>query len=376
MSARTRSRSTLVAVALIAAVTGSALLTGCGPDTPGTAVAAPGAGSPGQSSGPGNVASAAPISAGGSSAAPTGGARPGASAKPTGSARPTSPTSPAGPSGTVAAPSLNGTAHTGLTISNGTNFVVMNGTSVDFGTVVRDLAWSPDGSRAAFIDGSGNLDTSKPDGTGRVTVAVAPSGESWSHPTWQVTASGDANGVPPKNNILFAASKGGVSRLEGVLATAVHGTPAELSLNIEGGEDLPANPTTGNAWPNVGGKVGSAVYANSANGDVYIRDDYLRQQGGVYQQGSEPALSPDQLTIAFVRSVDGHDHLFAGNGVPGQPAKDLTPAATTDYSEPAFSPDGKTIAVRTPQGVATLPVNGSAVPKLISTVAGLPAYRG
>lgn len=375
MSARIRSRSTLAAVALVAAVTGSALLTGCGPDTPVAAPSAPTAAASPSHSGP--AATGEPNGEPSTGAHPTASGRPSSATpsagKPSGSAH---PTASATPSGTAVVPSVNGTAHTGLTISNGTNFVVMNGTSVDFGTVVRDLAWSPNGSRAAFIDGAGNLVTSNPDGTGRITVAVAPSGESWSHPTWQVTLPGDVNGVPVKNSIFFAASKGGVSRLEGVPATAVHGTPAPLDLNTYGGDNLPPNPVTGNDWPNVAGKVGGAVYANSTTGDVYIRDDYLRQQGGVYTQGSQPAMSPDESTVVFVRSVDGHDHLFANTEGPGKPAKDLTPAATTDYTEPAFSPDGRTIAVRTPDGVATLPANGSAVPKLISTTAGLPAYRG
>ncbi|MDH6137279.1 hypothetical protein P3T37_006711 [Kitasatospora sp. MAA4] len=370
MSARIRSRSTLTAVALIAAVTGSALLTGCGPDNPVAAPSAPSAASPNQSAAP---ATGTPTGEGRPSGTPSRGPHPTTSGKPSTSAH---PTASATPSGTAVVPSVNGTAHTALTISNGTNFVVMNGTSVDFGTVVRDLAWSPNGSRAAFIDGAGNLVTSNPDGSGRHTVAIAPSGESWSHPTWQVTQPGDANGVPVKNSIFFAASKDGVSRLEGVPATAVHGTPVPLILATYGGDNLPPNPVTGNDWPNVAGKVGDAVYANSTTGDVYIRDDYLRQQGGVYTQGSQPAMSPDERTVVFVRSVDGHDHLFANTEGPGKPAKDLTPAATTDYTEPAFSPDGKTIAVRTPDGVATLPADGSAAPKLISTTAGLPAYRG
>src|SRR5207248_2008147 len=36
----------------------------------------------------------------------------------------------------------------GLTISDGTRHVVVNGKSIDFGTIVRDLAWNPSGSKA------------------------------------------------------------------------------------------------------------------------------------------------------------------------------------------------------------------------------------
>ncbi len=341
MSAQTRSR-TAAAIALAAVTTGAALLTGCGPTTAGSAAASP------------------TITLTGTPKA--------------GSAVPVGATTPSAAASSAAAPAKNGTANSRLTISDGSSHVLMNGTSVDFGTVVRDLAWSPDGSKAAFIDGAGNLDISGPDGSGRVRVAKAPGGQAWSHPTWQVTGVDPVNHVPTKNSIFFAASQGGVSRLEKVSATAVDGTPQVLELLQEGGGENPAAlPQTGNTWPNGAGTHGSAVYANS-NGNVYIRDEYLRQGGSVLAPGSQPAMAPDEATIVFVRSVDGHDHIFRTNS--DRTATDLTPHATTDYTEPAFSPDGKTLAVRTPDGVATLPADGSAAPVVVSTYPGLPAYRG
>ncbi|MFC9325157.1 hypothetical protein [Kitasatospora sp. NPDC057015] len=340
MSVRTRLR-TVAAVALTTALTASAaaLLTGCGPEN-----------------------------AGGPSAAPP------ATAAATG-APPTPTAGGPGTGGTPTAPALNGTEGNHLTISNGTDHVLMNGTSVDFGTVVRDLAWSPDGTRAAFVDGAGNLMVANPDGSGRVLVARAPSGETWSHPTWQVSSVlPDMTALPPKNNIFFAAAKGGVSRLKGIVATTVDGTPEVLRLGVEEGPENKPLPQTGNTWPSAAGKQGTAVYANGTTGQVYIRDDFLRQQGSVLVPGSQPALAPDGEDLVFVRSVAGHDHVFEG-GVAGRPVRDLTPNATTDYTEPAWSPDGKTLAVRAPDGIYTLPVDGSAAPVKISTYPGLPAYR-
>ncbi|GAA0665199.1 hypothetical protein GCM10010193_15810 [Kitasatospora atroaurantiaca] len=343
MSARTR-RTTAAAVALTAAITtgGALLLTGCGPTDSTDTGAAP--------------AGSAPASANRASATPSGATR--ASASPT-----------------ATKPAVNGTANSKLTISNGTNHVLMNGTSVDFGTIVRDLAWSPNGSKAVFINGSGDLVVSNPDGSGRVVVAKNPGGQTWSHPTWQVMAA-DENVPTTKNNIFFAVAQGGTSRLAGVSATDVNGTPQTLRLGTEAGDNVPELPQTGNTWPNSRGSHGTAVYANTTTGDVYIRDDYLRQQGSVITQGSQPALAPNAQEIVFVRSVGGHDHIFEENLLEGRTAKDLTPNATTDYTEPAWSPDGTTLAVRTPDGIATLPADGSAAPTMVSTYPGLPAYRG
>ncbi len=129
-----------------------------------------------------------------------------------------------------AASAATGASRGTLTISNGSKYVLINGHQVNFGVPVRDLAWSPNGAKAAFIDGSGNLDVANPDGSGRVVVAKNPGGQNWSHPTWQVTAKDSQVGLPAKDNLIFAARAGGVSRLKYISAKAVHGTPKTLSL--------------------------------------------------------------------------------------------------------------------------------------------------
>jgi hypothetical protein len=272
---------------------------------------------------------------------------------------------------------LNGTAHNGLTISNGTRWVVMDGKRVDFGTDVRDLAWNPSGTKAAFLDSFGNLDVANPNGSGRVVVVKHVAGQTFSHPTWQVANADRADGVPAKDNLIFVASKGGTTRLETVHATAHDARPALLPLEHYAGPGETANPMTGNAWPNSGGGYGTIVYDNTHTGDVYIRDDYIRQQGGVLVPGSEPSLSPNGEEVVFVRSVGGHDHIFEENLNSSKPvARDLTPHATTNYTEPTFSPNGKSIAFRTPSGIDVMPDEGRGAPVKVSGYTGLPAYRG
>ncbi|MER6073328.1 hypothetical protein ABT187_31690 [Streptomyces sp. NPDC001817] len=265
-------------------------------------------------------------------------------------------------------------SHGTLTVSNGTKYVLIGSHKVNFGVPVRDLAWSPDGRKAAFVDGSGNLDIANPDGSGRVVVAKNPGNQNWSHPTWQVTAKDTQTGIPAKDNLIFAARAGGVSRLKFISAKSVGGTPKTLSLYGDPGPGG-ALPQTGNVWPNAGGHYGTSVYANDHDGAVYIRDDYLRQQGGKLTKGSEPALSPNEEEVVFVRSVAGHDHVLVEDFTHGNHIKDLTPHATTDYTEPAWSPDGKTLAVRTPSGTVTLPTDGTGRPTKVTSTTGLAAYR-
>ncbi|MFB7948193.1 hypothetical protein ACFC6L_25115 [Kitasatospora phosalacinea] len=372
MSAHARLRRSS-AVALVSAITaGSALLlTACDPSADGESAARSvnATATPSRTAG---SSAATPATPAAPAATPSAPASAPASATPSAAA---TTAAPARPSAQPVKAALNLTKGTGLTISNGTRYVVMDGKVVDFGTVVRDLAWSPDGKRAAFVDGNGNLETSDPDGSHRTVVAKAPSGVTWSHPAWQVfTPNADELNtyLKPINNLQFTADDHGTLRILAVPAQG--GTPAPIALGTYSDEDPAPIPLTGNLWPNTAGRIGSSVYANEDDGQVYIRDQYLRQEGMAVAKGSQPDRDDDG-DIVFVRSVAGHSHLFTKGSDYREPERDLTPHATADYTEPAFSPDGKTIAFRAPDGIYTLPAQGGTPTKVSDTV-GLPAYRG
>ncbi|GAB2710544.1 TolB family protein [Kitasatospora kifunensis] len=357
MAARHRRRpASTVALAAALSVGAVMLLSACGPDE---VASTSSAATPTQGASAPAAAPSHPGTASAPSAAPT--------------AKRSTPGAPS--SGASISPDPSGTVHTPLTVSDGSPRVLMNGTAVDFHTPVRDLTWSPDGSKAAFVNGSGSLVVANPDGSGQVTVARNPGGQTWSHPSWQVNPAATADGVPARNNLIFTIDQGGSTHLATVSATASGATPTTLDLSA--GIDDPAVPQSANSWANTAGPHGSTtVYENTGDGKIYIRDDYTREQTRALTAGSQPALAPDASAVVFVRSSGGHDHLFEMSLNQQNPtAKDLTPNATTDYTEPALSPDGKVIAARTPAGIVALPADGSAAPTPAVTAVGLPAYR-
>jgi WD40-like Beta Propeller Repeat len=276
----------------------------------------------------------------------------------------------------AASSAVNGTKGNGLTISNGTPYVVMNGTLVDFHTNVSDLTWNPAGTKAAYIDSYGDLETANANGTGRDIVAIHPAGTAFSRPTWQVTAASDVQTHNPAlDNLVFVATDKDTSRLESITATVHFGKPTVPHLEQYNGE-APL-PQTGNDWPTAGGTSydGVLAYDNIGNGEVYIHDDYLRAQGGAIGKGFQPAVSPNGEEIVFVRSVAGHDHLFVENLDNSGPAEDITPFAKTDYTEPTWSADGSYLAFRTGNGIDFVSRTGGAVSLQESGYTGVPAFR-
>jgi hypothetical protein len=337
-----------------------------------------------------------PVGAGNSSTASGGSGTAGAgtaTGTATGTKVPTSASSSGSAAGTApstAAGGQNGTAGTRLTVSDGSSKILVNGQAVDFGTAVYDQSWSPDGKKVAFIDDHGSLWVANADGTGKTEVAKNTTGEKWTHPAWQVAKADQQDGIPAKNNIFFASTAKHAT-LWGVAATAHDGSPEQLSLAGEFDEHAVVPPQDGNMWPSTAGQYGAAVYEhdNGSSSDVYVRDDYLRQQGGLaLKNASEPAYvlvggsakSDPDPEVVFVREVDGRRHVFltslrtSQNGVAPTP-KDLTPNAPGDCVTPAVSPDGKTVAYSSETGVYLIPADGSGAPKKVTDKPGFPSFR-
>ena len=326
-------------------------------------------------------------SASGSTGAPAAGASSSAVSGASGGTNAGASSSSSGPtSGTSSAAPLNATGGSGLTISDGSAKVLMNGTSVDFGTKVLDPAWSPDGKKVAFIDGGGNLVVANADGTGRTEAAHNPGGVTWSHPTWQTTQADPQDDIPASANIFFASTVGGGTLFE-VPTNAHDAQPKRLSINGMSGQGAVPPSQTGNTWPSAAGHFGGSVYEYDAGDthDVFVRDDFLRQQGGLaIKDAVEPGYvmvggsGQNQGTgeVVFERRVGAHEHVFIeAIGRQNATARDLTPHATTDCTEPAISPDGKTVAFSTSSGVVSVAADGTGNPAFVTHAPGFPAFR-
>jgi dipeptidyl aminopeptidase/acylaminoacyl peptidase len=321
------------------------------------------------------ASSAARITPGQGAASPLGSLSPVPAASP--SRGPAAPPAPSPTASPTASP--NGTLDNSLTISDGSPDVLMNGGTADFGIPVSGLAWSPDGTRAAFVDGNGDLIVAGPDGGARVEVAANPGGQTWSHPTWLTSTDVSREGAGVF--LMFVSTSHGVSVLKEV---PVGSGPAVATLaGLDHGDGDPAVPQTGDLWPSAAQSVAHgtlSVFEHDAGSvsEVYIRDDYLREQCYELFDGAEPAISPDGTDVVFTRSVEGHQHLFLADLNDGDynnvAVTELTPGVTQSETAPAWSPDGKTIAYSTPGGVWKVAADGG-TPMLVSPQPGVPSYR-
>lgn len=293
-----------------------------------------------------------------------------------------------GAAATHAAP--GGPASSPLTISDGTpNIAVVGGQTTRFAGNVTDAAWSPDGSRVAYINGAGQLVTAAANGSDVIALTASPGPKS--HPTWEDGGS----------EIVFAEAGVDRTRLMSVDANGLTmGRPtAETPLaeiqNDVGSDSAPDaafhlwNPTE----PNTPG-VSKLVFQNhDAAGDhVMILDRNMRGPRAVkLVDGSYPSVAPDGHAVAFV-DASGQIETVAlpvtddSHGVP-QPV--LTPVTTgtgTTYSHLTWSPDSTTIAAEgmTPgatragdvaKDVRTVPADGKSAPTVVRGTPGTPSYQ-
>ncbi|GAA1972288.1 hypothetical protein [Catenulispora subtropica] len=279
--------------------------------------------------------------------------------------------SPAAPAPAAATPQY--AAGTPL-LSDGSRIVMIGGTPVTFPTEVSEAAWSPDGSRVAFIDGAGNVATARPDGSSLVVMAKPDQGSKLSTPAWRGGA------------VLYTEQNAAGThfvRQARVAGQLDHSDSQELyTIGPDDVHDI-ADTSNPAGAENVGVEITTTSVLFQTHGakgpEVWFHQEDSTARGGVnpalkLTDGAWPALSTDGK-VAFVGTggqidVLASDSLYTARNA--KPVKIGDGAASVSHL--AWTPDGKKVAYSTADGIMEISVDQPGAAQRLSSKPGVVSF--
>ncbi|NJP30689.1 cell wall-binding repeat-containing protein [Micromonospora thermarum] len=245
-----------------------------------------------------------------------------------------------------------------LTSSDGTHTLV-TGDGVGIGSAdytITDAAWSPDGSRAVFVTGYGDIATIG-DSMEVYPIAEAQTDVTRATPEW----------VGDGSTVVWAAKEAGSPwRIEG-------------SVSAVGFDVVRRSPDDGNHYsePDTNGSSRLVVQRQAADsaGNAVGTPEIGFLDGSTYTRiatdAASPTISADGSKVAFVRG----EQIWVRGTAAGAAEVQVTIGGTAK-ADPVLNADGKTVAFA--QGgttVGTAPTTAGAPVTTIPYLPGVPDYR-
>ena len=260
-------------------------------------------------------------------------------------------------------------------ISDGTATVTIGGTPVTFPTAVSEAAWSQDGSRIVFIDGSGNLATARADGSDVVVLVKPAQGSKLSSPAWQ------------GGTVLYTelASAGTHFVREAHLVGQADHTDLDLYTMAAPGSGQSVKDIADTSNPagvvrqSVGGALTTMAFqaAGAKGPEVWVHVSDTNARGGPnpaieISAGSWPAVSTTG-EVAFVGNGGGIE--VVTSKMHATPTLQKIADGGAGANHLAWTPDGKSVAYSTPSGIMEANVGQpGATPTQLSAKPGVVSF--
>lgn len=265
---------------------------------------------------------------------------------------------------TVAGASPGGDGNV-LTASNGSSTLrFASGASLTSSETIKEASWAPDGSRAIFISGTGQVKTLRHDnGQAVVDMTRTDGSVQFSSPSYRGDGAGLVMAVKQSTapwQLAFQQSSSAWLPVPGLPSDGRH------YLHPDAG---PNGLVVYQAQPNNGGQP-------TGTPSIGVYDAVTNVFQDIVPNAGNPSISPNGDKVAFVRPVDGVRQIFVAD-VDGTDILQVTSNAV-EHDNPVWSPTGSEIAFsQGASAVATTLPDGStaANPTVVPNLSGIPAYQ-